>query len=218
MSRQLPEHDQDPSKCHELSPPEVKQMQQYVRKYKDEALGVGDVLLPEEMALVRAGGQGMAGGVGTGGAQGAGGGAGSGPGVGVAGAGVSTGPGVGSTARPAVSAGYGPGSGTGGAGTGMSAAGAPAGGALGTTSTAGAMGMTGAQQPGLPQQNYVSSFTVFIPTSVPVLQHLSGSHISHSILKAVHSSVGQLLYKHGMFILYRQKKMLIGINTDHYSE
>uniref|UniRef100_H3C3D7 Testin n=1 Tax=Tetraodon nigroviridis TaxID=99883 RepID=H3C3D7_TETNG len=53
MARQLPEHDQDPSKCHELSPAEVKKMQQFVRKYKEEALGVGDVLLPEEMALVQ---------------------------------------------------------------------------------------------------------------------------------------------------------------------
>ncbi|XP_077373364.1 testin [Festucalex cinctus] len=53
MARQLPEHDQDPSKCHELSPAEVKKMQQFVRKYKDEALGVGDVRLPEEMALVQ---------------------------------------------------------------------------------------------------------------------------------------------------------------------
>uniref|UniRef100_A0A3Q4H6A9 Testin n=1 Tax=Neolamprologus brichardi TaxID=32507 RepID=A0A3Q4H6A9_NEOBR len=57
MARQLPEHDQDPSRCHELSPAEVKLMQQYVRKYKDEALGVGDVMLPEEMALVQAGGR-----------------------------------------------------------------------------------------------------------------------------------------------------------------
>uniref|UniRef100_A0A3Q2T478 Testin n=1 Tax=Fundulus heteroclitus TaxID=8078 RepID=A0A3Q2T478_FUNHE len=60
MDRQLPEHDQDPSKCHELSPAEVKQMQQYVRKCKDEALGVGDVMLPEEMAQFQAGGQGAA--------------------------------------------------------------------------------------------------------------------------------------------------------------
>uniref|UniRef100_A0A3Q3JQU1 Testin n=1 Tax=Monopterus albus TaxID=43700 RepID=A0A3Q3JQU1_MONAL len=65
MARQLPEHDQDPSKCHELNPDEVKQMQQYVRRYKDEALGVGDVMLPEEMALVQAGGQGGPGGVGV---------------------------------------------------------------------------------------------------------------------------------------------------------
>ncbi|XP_076878112.1 testin [Brachyhypopomus gauderio] len=50
MAKQLPEHDQDPARCHELSPAEVKQMQQYVRKYKDEALGIGDLTLPEEMA------------------------------------------------------------------------------------------------------------------------------------------------------------------------
>ncbi|KAK6317897.1 hypothetical protein J4Q44_G00111880 [Coregonus suidteri] len=37
MAVQLPEHDQDPAKCHELTPAEVKQMQQFVRKYKDEA-------------------------------------------------------------------------------------------------------------------------------------------------------------------------------------
>ncbi|XP_016425184.1 testin-like [Sinocyclocheilus rhinocerous] len=49
MAKQLPDHDQDPERCHELSPGEVKQMQQYVRKYKDEALGVGDITLPEEM-------------------------------------------------------------------------------------------------------------------------------------------------------------------------
>ncbi|TRZ01590.1 hypothetical protein DNTS_010155 [Danionella cerebrum] len=49
MAKQLPDHDQDPERCHELSPGEVKQMQQYVRKYKDEALGVGDITLPEEI-------------------------------------------------------------------------------------------------------------------------------------------------------------------------
>lgn len=49
MAKQLPEHDQDPEYCHELSPGEVKQMQQYVRKYKDEALGIGDITLPEEI-------------------------------------------------------------------------------------------------------------------------------------------------------------------------
>lgn len=48
MAKQLPEHDQDPERCHELSPAEVKQMQQYVRKYKDEALGIGDLTLPEQ--------------------------------------------------------------------------------------------------------------------------------------------------------------------------
>lgn len=49
MAKQLPEHDQDPERCHELSPAEVKQMQQYVRKYKDEALGIGDLTLPEQL-------------------------------------------------------------------------------------------------------------------------------------------------------------------------
>ncbi|XP_067234893.1 testin [Chanodichthys erythropterus] len=51
MAKQLPDHDQDPERCHELSPSEVKLMQQYVRKYKDEALGVGDITVPEEMGL-----------------------------------------------------------------------------------------------------------------------------------------------------------------------
>ncbi|KAL2094031.1 hypothetical protein ACEWY4_011343 [Coilia grayii] len=50
MARQLPEHDQEPSCCHDLSPGEVKVMQQYVQKCKNEALGVGDLKLPEEMA------------------------------------------------------------------------------------------------------------------------------------------------------------------------
>ncbi|XP_023664693.1 testin [Paramormyrops kingsleyae] len=49
LAKQLPEHDQDPAKCHELSPGEVKQMQQYVKKYKEEALGVGDLTLPEDL-------------------------------------------------------------------------------------------------------------------------------------------------------------------------
>ncbi|XP_077425655.1 testin [Vanacampus margaritifer] len=71
MARQLPEHDQDPDKCHELSPAEVKKMQQFVRKYKDEALGVGDVRLPEEMALVQAAAAAAAGEGGPGAAGGA---------------------------------------------------------------------------------------------------------------------------------------------------
>lgn len=49
LAKQLPAHDQDPSKCHELSPNEVKQMEQFVKKYKTEALGVGDVKLPGEV-------------------------------------------------------------------------------------------------------------------------------------------------------------------------
>ncbi|KAJ8381853.1 hypothetical protein SKAU_G00026310 [Synaphobranchus kaupii] len=69
MAKQLPEHDQDPSKCHELSPGEVRQMEQYVKKYKQDALGMGDLVLPEEMSQVQdqAGGKGGAGaGVGPG--------------------------------------------------------------------------------------------------------------------------------------------------------
>ncbi|NP_001232024.1 testin [Takifugu rubripes] len=151
MARQLPEHDQDPSKCHELSPAEVKKMQQFVRKYKDEALGVGDVLLPEDMAVVQAGGKPGTGEVG--GAPGVGG-AGSGPG-GPAGAG---GRGAGSGFRPgsaadagALSFGNGPsGVVTGSGGTGPSLVPSeefgPPGGATGTTSTAGAMGALGQPQ------------------------------------------------------------------------
>ncbi|XP_062246166.1 testin [Platichthys flesus] len=228
MALQLPEHDQDPSKCHELTPAEVKQMQQFVRKYKDEALGVGDVILPEEMALVQAGGQGGAGsvgtggvgagsahgagaggvgaggahgagaggvgavgahgagtgGVGAGGAHGAGPGAGDGgagfrPEVGIAGAGSgqgAAGRGVGPICGPGASgAGFGAGgAGAGGAGFGAGGAGSggagfgaggagqlsgtgtgpSAGGALGTAATAGAMGLPGAQQAGVPQRNF----------------------------------------------------------------
>ncbi|XP_052027054.1 testin-like [Apodemus sylvaticus] len=49
LAKQLPAHDQDPSKCHELSPQEVKEMRQFVKKYKSEALGVGNVKLPSEV-------------------------------------------------------------------------------------------------------------------------------------------------------------------------
>lgn len=48
LAKQLPAHDQDPSKCHELSPSEVRHMEQFVKKYKKEALGVGHVKLPGE--------------------------------------------------------------------------------------------------------------------------------------------------------------------------
>uniref|UniRef100_A0A8C6HFV4 Testin n=1 Tax=Mus spicilegus TaxID=10103 RepID=A0A8C6HFV4_MUSSI len=48
LVKQLPEHDQDPSKCHALSPKEVKEMEQFVKQYKSEALGVGDVKLLSE--------------------------------------------------------------------------------------------------------------------------------------------------------------------------
>ncbi|XP_054632360.1 testin [Dunckerocampus dactyliophorus] len=130
MAHQLPEHDQDPAKCHQLSPAEVKQMQQYVRKYKDEALGIGDVRLPEEMVLVQA----AAGQVGPGGAGAAG-----GPKAG------------------AVSSRVGPKGAPGAAGTGAGAtsgSSSPAGGAVGTAATAGAMVAPGAQQTRPSQQNF----------------------------------------------------------------
>lgn len=168
MARQLPEHDQDPSKCHELSPAEVKQMQQYVRKYKDEALGVGDVMLPEEMALVQAGGKGGAEGGGAPGGTGAafvpGVGApqhaGFGAGRGAAGASPGSVAGLGSGAQIAGASpgGAGPLSGS---GVGPSAGfGGGAGGATGTTATAGAMSVPGAQLAGLPQQTFVSTTTL----------------------------------------------------------
>lgn len=136
MARQLPEHDQDPSKCHELSPAEVKKMEQFVRKYKDEVLGIGDVLLPEDMAQVQAAGKngtGAAadGAAGPGGAQAGG--------IRPAGAGLASGPGR--------------------AGSG------PAGGATGTPATAGAMRVPGAQPAGGQQQTFVSTLT-FIRTTV----------------------------------------------------
>lgn len=173
MARQLPEHDQDPSKCHELSPAEIKKMQQFVRKYKQEALGVGDVLLPEEMVLVQAGGKPGAG-VEVGGVSGVRGpgsgpgapsdGPGSGPGApaGTAGGGAAAGPRSGNAPAAASGAGGVAGVGPGGAGPGGAGPGlgqspefGPTGGATGTTSTAGAMGAA------VPQQNFVSVFLLF---------------------------------------------------------
>ncbi|XP_031229258.1 testin-like isoform X2 [Mastomys coucha] len=53
LAKQLPAQDQDPSKCHELSLKEVKEMRQFVKKYKSEALGVGKVKLLSEMNAQR---------------------------------------------------------------------------------------------------------------------------------------------------------------------
>lgn len=125
MARQLPEHDQDPSKCHELSPAEVKKMEQFVRKYKDEVLGIGDVLLPEDMAQVQAAGKNGTGAAADGAAGPEGAQAG---GIRPAGAGLASGPGR--------------------AGSG------PAGGATGTPATAGAMRVPGAQPAGGQQQTF----------------------------------------------------------------
>ncbi|XP_028628996.1 testin-like [Grammomys surdaster] len=49
LAKQLPAHDQDPSKCHELSRKEVKEMKQFVKKYQSEVLGVGNVKIPSEI-------------------------------------------------------------------------------------------------------------------------------------------------------------------------
>lgn len=44
--RQLPLYDQDPSQCCGLAEGELKLMEDFVKKYKAEALGVGEVALP----------------------------------------------------------------------------------------------------------------------------------------------------------------------------
>lgn len=46
LMRQLPIYDQDPSHCCTLSENETKLMEDFVKKYKSEALGVGEVALP----------------------------------------------------------------------------------------------------------------------------------------------------------------------------
>ncbi|XP_066529300.1 LIM and cysteine-rich domains protein 1 isoform X2 [Hoplias malabaricus] len=48
LMRQLPAYDHDPSRCHSLSDAEVKAMAEFVKSYKEEALGVGEVALPGE--------------------------------------------------------------------------------------------------------------------------------------------------------------------------
>lgn len=48
LMRQLPFYDQDPTYCHSLSEAELNAMAQFVRSYKDEALGVGEIALPGE--------------------------------------------------------------------------------------------------------------------------------------------------------------------------
>lgn len=46
LMRQLPLYDQDPSQCRGLAEAELKLMEDFVKKYKAEALGVGEVALP----------------------------------------------------------------------------------------------------------------------------------------------------------------------------
>ncbi|XP_077088090.1 LIM and cysteine-rich domains protein 1 [Siphateles boraxobius] len=48
LFRQLPSYDHDPAYCHSLSEEELKAMAQFVKYYKEESLGVGEVALPGE--------------------------------------------------------------------------------------------------------------------------------------------------------------------------
>ncbi|XP_006631053.2 LIM and cysteine-rich domains protein 1 [Lepisosteus oculatus] len=48
LMRQLPLYDQDPAQCQGLSAGEEKAMAEFVKAYKDGALGVGEVALPRE--------------------------------------------------------------------------------------------------------------------------------------------------------------------------
>lgn len=48
LLRQLPVYDQDPAACPGLSQQETQAMAAFVKSYKDEALGVGEVALPGE--------------------------------------------------------------------------------------------------------------------------------------------------------------------------
>uniref|UniRef100_T1DMM2 LIM and cysteine-rich domains protein 1-like protein n=1 Tax=Crotalus horridus TaxID=35024 RepID=T1DMM2_CROHD len=45
LMRQLPLYDQDPSQCRGLSENEIKLMEEFIKQYKDNALGVGEVAL-----------------------------------------------------------------------------------------------------------------------------------------------------------------------------
>ncbi|XP_005987999.1 LIM and cysteine-rich domains protein 1 [Latimeria chalumnae] len=46
LIRQLPIYDQDPSHCYQLSESDRKVMEEFVKRYKSDALGVGEVALP----------------------------------------------------------------------------------------------------------------------------------------------------------------------------
>lgn len=48
LIRQLPSYDHDPAYCHSMSEVELKAMAQFVKSYKEESLGVGEVALPGE--------------------------------------------------------------------------------------------------------------------------------------------------------------------------
>ena len=51
LMHQLPIYDQDPSRCRGLVENELKAMEEFVKHYKSEALGVGEVALPGQGGL-----------------------------------------------------------------------------------------------------------------------------------------------------------------------
>ncbi|CAM4653072.1 unnamed protein product [Leuciscus chuanchicus] len=53
LFRQLPSYDHDPAYCHSLSEMELKAMAQFVKYYKEESLGVGEVALPGEKGTAK---------------------------------------------------------------------------------------------------------------------------------------------------------------------
>ncbi|KAM8799654.1 LIM and cysteine-rich domains protein 1 [Eudromia elegans] len=57
LLRQLPLHDQDPAQCRGLAPCEAALMEDFVRRYKAEALGVGEVALPGQGGGAHEGGE-----------------------------------------------------------------------------------------------------------------------------------------------------------------
>lgn len=51
LMHQLPIYDQDPSRCRGLLENELKLMEEFIKQYKSEALGVGEVALPGQGGL-----------------------------------------------------------------------------------------------------------------------------------------------------------------------
>uniref|UniRef100_A0A8C6Z5S2 LIM and cysteine rich domains 1 n=1 Tax=Nothoprocta perdicaria TaxID=30464 RepID=A0A8C6Z5S2_NOTPE len=57
LLRQLPLHDQDPAQCRGLAPGDAALMDAFVKAYKAEALGVGEVALPGQAGGAKEGGE-----------------------------------------------------------------------------------------------------------------------------------------------------------------
>lgn len=51
LMHQLPIYDQNPSRCLGLAENELKLMEEFIKQYKSEALGVGEVALPGQGGL-----------------------------------------------------------------------------------------------------------------------------------------------------------------------